>query len=110
MQVLVIKKNGLSYVWTEGFINYKINNQIREGRFKVTITNFQLKCKENNYGERIGILTVAEESNYTGLGKKQCNEVWNDMKTKVQGISESWFKSFETIDFSNYKQDTSDDW
>lgn len=104
------KKNGLSYVWTEGFINYKINIQIREGRFKVTITNFQLKCKENNYGERIGILTVAEESNYTGLGKKQCNEVWNDMKTKVQGISESWFKSFETIDFSNYKQDTSDDW
>lgn len=102
-------KGGINYAWAKGSVEYKINIQTRDNRFKITITNFLLKCP-NNGGEKMGILTKAEESNYTAWGKKVYNEVWNDLKLASTVMAESWFKSFETIDFSNYKQDTSEDW
>lgn len=102
-------KRGIAYIWADGSIEFKIKIQIKNERFKITLTNFILKCP-NGGGEKMGILTTAEESNYTAWGKKQYNEVWKDLKEKTIEISNDWFKIFEKIDFSNYKKDTSDDW
>lgn len=101
--------NGIMYAWSSGSIEYIINIQIREGRFKVTLTNFILKCP-NKGGEKLGILTSAEESTYKGWEKKHYNKVWKDLKIKSKDIADQWFALFETINFSNYKQDTSEDW
>lgn len=102
-------KRGLSYMWADGSIDYKINVQIRNNRYRISITNFMLKCP-NNGGESMGILTTAEESNYTRLGKKQYNEVWKDLKIKAEIISNGWFDKFGTIRFKDFKNNSSEDW
>ena len=97
-------------MWAEGKLVYTINIQIRDGRFKVTLTNFKLMRGEKQYDDAFGVLTTEEVFTEKGAGKKQYNEVWKDTKIIAQGISEDWFNRFASIEFQNYKKDTSEDW
>lgn len=104
------RKKGIMYMWAEGKLVYTINIQIRDGRFKVTLTNFKLMRGEKQYDDAFGVLTTEEVFTEKGAGKKQYNEVWKDTKIIAQGISEDWFNRFASIEFQNYKKDTSEDW
>ena len=101
-------KGGLSYTWANGCVEYKINIQIRDNRFKVTITNFVHKGATGS--DHLGVLTTAEEPDVK-WGKKNYTNVWKDLKVQVEKMAQVWFLAFKTIDFKNFDKDTSeDDW
>ena len=52
-------EGGLSYTWATGTVEYKINIQIRDDRFKVMITNFVHKGATGK--DHLGVLTTKEE-------------------------------------------------
>lgn len=99
----------LQYLCYDGYIKYSIKMQIKEGRFKVVITNFM---HENNPGNnsscQLGLITTSVE--YDGISgwgyKSYNNKVWLDVKKDCELIANESFKKLGEIIFSTSKIDS----
>lgn len=101
-------KGGLSYSAYSANLKYTLKIQIKDNRFKITVSNFLHEGTQNpNY--ELGILTTAETFTNKGMNKKFHNNVWADLKIKAEEIANKYF-----LDFSNIKikssQGSEDDW
>lgn len=104
----------LQYMCYDGTIKYTIKFQIKEGRFKVTITNF---IHENDPGNKsqcqVGLITTSTE--YDGQSswgyKGPNNKIWLDVKAKSITIANKLFFDVGQITFSSNKVDSkTDNW
>jgi hypothetical protein len=104
----------LSYMCYDGTIKHTIKFQIKDGRFKVVVTNF---FHENNPGNnnlcQVGLITTADEFGGPSAwgAKSYSNKVWKDIKVKAELLSNNLFKEVENLKFSTNKVDSKvDNW
>jgi len=84
------------YLCYDGFINYTVKVQFKEGRCKVEINNFAHSVlPKNSAGCNIGLITTAQEYKTEGMGKNIINKVWYDLKDKAEGIANHIFIEME---------------
>lgn len=104
-------KNNIFYVAFEGWVNYTIQIQTKDGRLKVELFNFShqnLERLDQSYS--LGEI-YSEENPYTKMNvnvKKYRNEVSNDINIKMKLLSDIIYKNIETY-ISKYKIDK-DNW
>jgi len=104
----------LQYLCYDGTIKYTVKFQIKEGRFKVTITNFIHENDPENKSQcQVGLITTSPE--YDGQSswgyKGPNNKIWLDVKIKSEVIANNIFSEVGKIDFSKNKVDNkTDNW
>lgn len=88
---------GFAYTSYCGQLQYSIRTQIKDGRFKVIITNF----KHAPQGlTNLGLLTSAEKP-YKAMNSKWDIAVWNDLKEKATVLADNTFMLFEKMNFKS---------
>lgn len=92
-------KSGFWYTSYTGYIFYKINIQVKDGRFKVTVTNFEHDTKVKSVS-RLGIITSGEYDKVS-INKSIDIKVWDDLKIKSNDIAEKTFIQFEKLKFKS---------
>lgn len=100
-------KGGLSYSAYDGNLKYTLKIQIKDNRFKVSVTNFLHEGTKNpNYG--LGIITTSEIYTDKGMNKKFHNNVWDDLKARAEKIANKYFLDFEAIKIKSTKSNDED--
>lgn len=103
-------KGGLIYLCYGGALKYTIKVQIRDGRFRVEVTNFTHSVSPgNNEGCALGLITTAD-SGKKGAQKSYSDKVWRDITLKAKVISERLFAEFEQIKFGSAVDRSDDEW
>jgi len=92
-------KSGFWYTSYTGYIFYKVNIQVRDGRYKITITNFEHDTKVKSVS-RLGLITTGEY-NKISINKSYDIKVWADLKEKSKEISDKLFVQFENLKFKS---------
>jgi hypothetical protein len=87
---------GMVYSCYEGWINYTIKVQVRDGRYKAELSNINHENKKDLAAScNLGIITTAEEYATKGMSKRYHNKVANDIKEKMKKYAEELFSSME---------------
>jgi hypothetical protein len=95
------KHKGMGYLCYEGWVDYSIKIQIKDNRFKVTISNFiHHNLPRNSDGCNLGLITEADVFTKKGMQKAYNNKVWGDIKMKAKDFSDSIILNLENINFS----------
>lgn len=102
-------KGGL-YSAYEGYIEYMLKLQIKDGRYKVEMTNF---THENLPGRAadcsLGVITTAEKSGKGGINKAGHNKIWKEIKPECENIFGRVAGSLKEVkDFSGSEEE--EDW
>ena len=107
------KMKGLTYLGFEGYLKYTIKLNIKDGRFKVVITNFEHSvlpgnCKDCN----LGLITTDEEYpyKYSFGAKGHMTKVWKDIKVKSELIALNYFEEISKIKFKSTAAGENDNW
>lgn len=88
----------LSYICYSGYINFTIKVYVKDNRYKVEFLNFNHESVGSQYSSpscSLGLITSNSESSFNGLGKSFYNNVWIDVKEKINIKSEMIFNSLE---------------
>lgn len=102
----------LQYNCYDGNIRYSIKIQIKDGRYKVFITNFSHDINIGNASScNLGLITTSlEYEGATGWGMKSYNnKVWLDLKYKCELIANEIFTGLEKVNFSTSKTNNGKD-
>lgn len=75
---------GWSYRNIDGYIRYTLKVQVRDGRFKVSMGDFDHESKDIQYRKiwSFGLLTDREKYKMKGVQDKRWTTCWPDMKKK----------------------------
>lgn len=74
----------ISYTCYGGHIKYTIKVYVKDNKIKVEMTNFIHEVRPSNSATcELGMITTAEEYATKGLYKNLHNNVWRDIKTKM---------------------------
>lgn len=96
------KMKGLSYLAYEGWVNYIILIQARDGRFRIEITNI---VHENIPGNakscQLGLIRDMDEQFTQGANRSFHNKVAEDIKAKMSLFADETFKNIESYITSN---------
>ncbi len=80
----------------EGWLDYNLKLQARDGRVRVEVSHFFHHNKPGNQKKaQLGVLTEAEEYTDKGLQKKYHNKIWLMLKEKAEKISLDIFANVE---------------
>lgn len=93
-----------------GWVSFTLKFQAKDGRFKVTMTDFVHENKKGNAPDcSLGYVTDDEKSGQGGLNKLAHDKAWRDIKKKCRNRFESIVNSLKT--FKGYNGiDEDDDW
>lgn len=98
----------LVYIASDGYLNYTLKIQIKNGRFKVEVTNFNHEVKlGGNKSWALGLITVDEEYPYkcSSINRSFYNNIWSDLRFKSTLIAAKLFADLESLKFN-----TNDNW
>ena len=107
------KMKGLPYLGFEGYLKYTIKLNIKDGRFKVVITNFEHSVLPGNCRDcNLGLITIDEEYpyKYSFGAKGSMNKVWKDVKVKSEQIALNYFEEISKIKFKSTAAGENDNW
>lgn len=107
------KMKGLTYLGFEGYLKYTIKLNIKDGRFKVVITNFEHSVLPGNCRDcNLGLITIDEEYpyKYSFGAKGHMTKVWKDIKVKSELIALNYFEEISKIKFKSNSSDSNDNW
>lgn len=80
----------------EGWIDYTLKIQSRDGRARIEVSHFFHRNKPGNQAKaQLGVLTTADEYTDTGMQKKYHNKVWLLLKEKAEDVSNKTFIGVE---------------
>lgn len=80
----------------EGWLDYNLKLQARDGRVRVEVSHFFHHNKPGNQKKaQLGVLTEADEYTDKGMQKKYHNKVWIMLKEQAQKISSDIFSGVE---------------
>lgn len=80
----------------EGWIDYSLKLQARDGRVRIEVSHFFHHNKPGNQKKaQLGVLTTAEEYANTSIQKKYHNKVWLMLKKQAEDISSKIFAGVE---------------
>lgn len=80
----------------EGWIDFNLKLQARDGRVRIEVSHFFHHNKPGNQAKaQLGVLTTAEEYADSGIQKKYHNKVWLLLKEQAEEISNKAFAGVE---------------
>ena len=88
---------GIAYTCYSGHINYTIKVVVKDGKYKVEISDFR---HENlpSYDRSCELGLITTDPEYNGgpnMSKKYSTKVWVDIKTKIETYSQSLINNLE---------------
>lgn len=102
---------GMMYACYNGFLKCTIKIQIKDGRYKVIVTNFIHEVKKGNSPQcELGLITIDEECNKEATlnaTRKFNNKLWLRLKSDSEIYAS---EIFEKINFSVSKAEKKDNW
>ena len=104
---------GLSYRYIDGWVNYTLKIQIREGRFKISMGNFIHESSNLEYKKTwsFGLITDRDKFKPSGMQDKRWLKTWPDLKVCCK---KEFFLIVMSLSDATSKQsdilDTDDDW
>ena len=107
------KMKGLTYLGFEGYLKYTIKLSLKDGRFKVVVTNFEHSVLPGNCRDcNLGLITVDEEYpyKYSFGAKGSMNKVWKDVKVKSEQIAAGYFDEISKIKFKSNSSASNNNW
>lgn len=82
----------------EGWLDYNLKLQARDGRVRVEVSHFFHHNKPGNQKKaQLGVLTKADEYTDKGMQKKYHNKVWLMLKEQAAKISSDIFVNVEKV-------------
>lgn len=95
----------------DGYIDYEIKLQSKDGRVKIELTHFYHHNIEGHAAaSNLGVLTDKETYADSGLSKKYHNKVWAMLKKQAVEISNDLFDSFEKQLKTETTKNSNDNW
>lgn len=92
----IFKSPSLMLSAYEGWIDYNLKLQARDGRVRIEVSHFFHHNKPGNQAKaQLGVLTTAEEYADSGMQKKYHNKVWLLLKEQAEDISNKVFAEVE---------------
>lgn len=81
---------GFIYRYIDGFVNFTLKVQVRDGRYKVTLSDFNHKSSDSRYGNTwsFGLITNREKFKESGLQDKRYLKTWPDLQETCKTFSE----------------------
>lgn len=102
---------GFSYLAYEGWVNFNIIIQCRDGRARMQIINISHENKPGNAPTcSLGLILDTENQFTKGANKSFHNKVCQDIKEKMQVVADNLFTSFEDVVNSADSISEEDDW
>lgn len=102
---------GFSYLAYEGWINFNIIIQCRDGRARMQIINISHENKPGNAPTcSLGLILDVENQFTKGANKSFHNKVCQDIKEKMKVIADNFFASFEDVVNRSDVVSEEDDW
>ena len=92
-------KSGFWYTSYTGYIFYKVNIQIRDGRYKVSVANFEHDTKVKSVS-RLGLITTGEYDR-PSINKSYDKKVWAELQLKAKDIADNVFIQFGKLKFKS---------
>ena len=101
----------ITYVCYDGTIKYSIKIQIRDGRYKVVVTNFFHQVNIGNGAAcSLGLITNDLECPVKNLAKRTNDNVWLDIKIKAEIIFKDLVSNLESINYKTSFNDSDNNW
>ena len=90
---------GFTYRYIDGYIDFTLKIQIRDGRYKVTLNNFNHKSSDSRFGNvwSFGMITNREKFKETGLQDKRYIKTWPDLKETCKVFSEKTIADIKAV-------------
>lgn len=103
---------GMMYAAYDGWLDYTLKLQTRDGRVRVEVSHFFHRNKPGNQAKaQLGVLTTAEQYADKGVQKKYHNKVWIQLKEHAEDISNKIFAEVEkTLKEGATLNSTEEDW
>lgn len=107
-----VAPKGMLYRYADGVIHFTLKVQVRDGRYKVTVSNFiheSTQVNGRNYWSA-GSITTSEK--YVGSGDKdrRWKKIWPSLKLSCLMQYMTFVKSISNATSSNVILDNEDDW
>lgn len=101
---------GMMVAAYDGWVDYNLKLQVRDGRVRVEVFRFFHHNKPGNQAKaQLGVLTTAEEYTNTGMQKKYHNKIWVMLKEHAENISNDIFSGVEKTIKDDVVTDTQED-
>lgn len=102
------KKGGM-YSAYQGWISYMLKLQVKDGRYRVEMSNFVHSNEPGNASDcALGLLTTAEKSGKGGMNKWGHNKIWPQLKEKAENEFNEIASSLKAINSFNAIEE--EDW
>ena len=77
---------GMSYRCIDGWVNYTLKIQVRDGRYKVTMGDFNHETSDLEWKKTwsFGLITDREKYKKKGMQDKRWTKTWLDLKLKCE--------------------------
>ncbi|MCI5693010.1 MAG: hypothetical protein MR354_08460, partial [Bacteroides xylanisolvens] len=77
---------GMSYRCIDGWVNYTLKIQVRDGRYKVTMGDFNHETSDLEWKKTwsFGLITDREKYKEKGMQDKRWTKTWPDLKLKCE--------------------------
>jgi hypothetical protein len=102
---------GLTYLCYEGYINFTVKVQIRDGRYKAEVSNIiHENLPKNSRNCNLGLMTTDAEHRTKGLEKSFQNKVADHIKNYMRTISEDIFAEMQMYTNNAIISEIQEDW
>lgn len=102
---------GIMYSCYSGHLRYTIKIQVRDGRFRVEVSNFTHNIDLGNAKNcALGLITNAEKCPIRGMNTGPNQKVWADIQKFAASIAKSYFSALAELKISPQGGNNDDDW
>jgi len=110
--LITFKKEGFMMCYG-GYVHYKLKFQLKNGRFKVQISDFlhETTNKKCAFDACMGLITNASENPIGGgISKSYHDKIWKELQKLCEDYSNKIFESVQKIKFNEFDNSKSDNW
>lgn len=103
---------GVTFRYIDGWVHYTLKIQVRDGRYKVTMSNFTHEASSLEWKSTwsFGLITDRDKYKEKGLQDKRWTKTWPDLKIKCKAYFNDITTSLQAATSNNVVLDTEDDW
>ena len=103
---------GMNYRYADGIINFTLKVQVRDGRYKVTMSDFIHKSTNINGKKFWSAGLITDSDKYSGFGAKdkRWKKIWPSLQLNCDVQFKSITTSLQAATSNNVVLDTEDDW
>jgi hypothetical protein len=109
--IIIYNYGKVSYSCSEGSLKYSIKVSVKNNKYKIELSNFIHTVNiGNNLKCQLGLINNSDLYSTSGMYKGIQNDVWNDIKLKIEQFSNSIFQSIESHTQKINTEKNKNDW